>query len=98
MKSYLNYLKQFENNVKPIVCSMFSDEGKSISSLLSDETKTNYVGKCLRPSILHFLNDGRAVEVGTDSRGNWIYAIFPKINDALNFKKPMSENVFFEQF
>ena len=98
MNTYQNYLKMFENNVRPVVFSMWSNEGKNIAGLISDKTKTHHTGKCLRPSVLHLLADGHAVEVGTDNRGNWLYAVYPAMDNAINFKKPMCENVFFEQF
>lgn len=84
--------------MKFTVYRMFDDESKKISQLLSDENRTNYRSQALNNGVIHLLADGRAVEVTTDTRGNWVYGVHNSLNDALAYKTKQCEAVRLEQW
>jgi hypothetical protein len=81
-----------------IVYRTFDDEAQAIRQLLSDENRTNYRSQALNNGIIHLLNDGRAVEVTTDTRGLWLYGVHESLNDALNYKKHKYASICLEQW
>ena len=98
-KIYAAYLAEWNeknpNVVKPIYVSMFTPEDKELSLAQDGQVDTNTQGKCLRPSNVFVLLDGRTVEAGVDGRGNHLYAVFPSLEAAQNYKEPTSYNEYF---
>jgi len=81
-----------------IVYQMFSDGGEAIAQLISDSNRTNYRAQALSSGVIHLLDDGRAVEVSTDSRGCWLYGVHPSLDDALAYKSKQYDSVRLEQW
>ena len=83
------------NVVKPTLVSMFTPEYEALTLAWVGAVDTETEGKCLRPSKVFVLTDGRAVESGADSRGNSLYAVFPSLKAAQDYDAPMSYNVYY---
>ncbi len=83
----------------PVVVHQFDWQGKDISSLI-DECVTDFghIGKFLTygnsKSKLKSLDNGQCIEIGSDVRGCFLFALWNNKTDALNFKKPDSYREF----
>lgn len=70
--------------------------GSEVCKLIESAIDLNEQGRCLRPSHLRLMADGRAVEVGVDGRGCPMFAIFPSLEAARSYERPLSENEFYD--
>ena len=77
---------------------MFDAEAKELRSLISDSNLTTHKPQAFSRGAVHLLSDGRAVEVSTDTRGCWVYAVHASLTDALAYRKHQYESVRLEQF
>lgn len=98
-KIYDTYLAEWkdkkQNVVQPEFISQFAPKYLELCDFMIGISETDHQGKCLRPSKVVVLKDGRAVERGFDGRGCNLYAVYPTLEDALNFDKPTSYNEYF---
>lgn len=83
--------------IKPIIYRMYDVEGLAIAKLINKENRTNFQARCLS-GVLHLLDDGRAVEVSTDTRGCWLYGVYPTLDDALGYKVKQCDTIRLEQW
>ena len=80
------------------VYRMFDSEAKEISLLINDANRTNHRAQALSSGVVHLLDDGRAIEVSTDTRGCWVYGVHDSIGDALGYKAKQYDAVRLEQW
>ena len=84
--------------IQPQHVSMFTPEYKELCAASVGEVETEFGGKCIRPSKLTVLVDGRAVETGFDGRGNTICVVFPSLEAARSYEKPSPYKEYFDRW
>lgn len=100
--------EKYGDFVKPKIHSMWSDEGESLSleveSAFAESGKNSAfypLGKYLRGdfnSNIITCPSGRVIEVGVDTRGNWIYSEWESMEAAMTYDAPMPYFAWSEQW
>lgn len=103
-KIYSAYLASWNekhpNIVQPVFVHefQFGDGMRELHAAMNGHRDTELEGKCRRPSRVIELVDGRAVEVGFDTRGVAMYTVFPSLISALAYDAPQTRKVYFDRW
>lgn len=106
-KAYDAYLIDWANKnpnaqVLAQVVSMFTPEHAPLSIAMEGKKQIDILGKFFKagrfPVTRYQLLDGRVVEATCDTRGAWIYAVFPSREHADNYKQPQDWKEFWNEW
>lgn len=111
-KQYDAYLESWKEKygqfVKPKIYSMWSDEGEALGAEVNSAFESSGKNSAFYPLGKYLRGDlnsnvitcpsGRVIEVGADFRGNWIYAEWGSMEEAMTYDAPMPFFAWAEQW
>lgn len=99
-EAYLQNWNELNPDIKtPVVVRQFDSAGGLVAELFDTANDLGHIGKYLsygnQKSKLAVLDNGQCIEVGSDSRGCFLYGLWNSVDAALAFKKADSYRVFY---